>query len=179
MTMEPRIEPIGGPSNKLNTAPSKSNNELAMTPPLTAGQHLSPMASGPAHRRGDTSGCRIARKAPLADWTNTLCSLHSDPRTNDWVDFHTALEELCSTIMLEGRWSSDVFLLCICEQVQEFTKVVSQKTVITTDYFTVPDEDVSLEDPCSYGARDNFASSAQNSASLGRRVQAPSRHLHH
>ena len=51
------------------------------------------------------------------------------------------------TIMLVGRWSSDAFLLYIRKQVQEFTKGISGKMLLTPDYYTVPDNGSSNEDP--------------------------------
>mmetsp|Transcript_44917 Transcript_44917/g.137163 ORF Transcript_44917/g.137163 Transcript_44917/m.137163 type:complete len:126 (-) Transcript_44917:320-697(-) len=83
------------------------------------------------------------------------------------------------TIMLVGCWSSDPFLLYIGKQVQEFTQGVSQKMVLTEDYYTIPDEAAGAENPRVYGDRNNFSASAQNGARLGRRVEVPSWHLHH
>eukprot|EP00957_Ditylum_brightwellii_P083995 6384441-Ditylum_brightwellii.AAC.1 len=50
------------------------------------------------------------------------------------------------TNMLIGRWSSNAFLQYICNQVQEFTSGISNKMIVNPDFYTVPDEAVSLED---------------------------------
>eukprot|EP00957_Ditylum_brightwellii_P161711 12312077-Ditylum_brightwellii.AAC.1 len=42
-------------------------------------------------------------------------------------------------IMLIGMWSSDAFLLCIREQVQDFTKGISSKMLISPNFLTIPD----------------------------------------
>ena len=43
-----------------------------------------------------------------------------------------------STIMLMGRWSSDVFLLYIRRQVQEFSRGVSRDMVKEDHFYTIP-----------------------------------------
>eukprot|EP00957_Ditylum_brightwellii_P087005 6622464-Ditylum_brightwellii.AAC.1 len=51
------------------------------------------------------------------------------------------------TIMLIGCWGSDAFLCYIRKQVQEFTMGISGKMLLTPDFYTVPDEGASGEDP--------------------------------
>ena len=52
------------------------------------------------------------------------------------------------TIMLIGRWSSDAFLRYIRKQVQEFSSGVSRKMILSTDFFTIPEEQAAnIEDP--------------------------------
>jgi hypothetical protein len=62
------------------------------------------------------------------------------------------------TIMLIGRWSSDAFLRYIRKQVQEFSSGVSQRMVLTPDFFTIPDAAApGLEDPRAPNNRHNFS----------------------
>ena len=52
------------------------------------------------------------------------------------------------TIMLQGCWSSDAFLLNIRRQVQQFSSGLSSGMVQKESVFTVPDATpLSLEDP--------------------------------
>ena len=52
------------------------------------------------------------------------------------------------TIMLVGRWSSEAFLLYIRKQVLSFTRGISNKMLLTEDFYTIPDEqNTSTEDP--------------------------------
>mmetsp|Transcript_52765 Transcript_52765/g.78637 ORF Transcript_52765/g.78637 Transcript_52765/m.78637 type:complete len:94 (+) Transcript_52765:186-467(+) len=62
------------------------------------------------------------------------------------------------TIMLIERWSSDAFLHYIRKQVKEFTLGISRKMLLTPDFYTVPDEGASQEDPMVLGNPENFAS---------------------
>jgi hypothetical protein len=60
------------------------------------------------------------------------------------------------TIMLIGRWSSDAFLRYIRRQVQELSRGVASKMLLTRDYFTIPDL-ANAEDPRISGSVNNFA----------------------
>lgn len=82
------------------------------------------------------------------------------------------------TIMLIGRWSSDAFLLYIRKQVQEFTIGISNKMLITQDFYTIPDEQASGEDPRTRGNTNNFATNFFG-ASYCRNVVRASFALHH
>ena len=42
------------------------------------------------------------------------------------------------TIMLQGRWSSDAFLLYIRQQVQQFSTGLSSSMIQKEEFFTVP-----------------------------------------
>jgi hypothetical protein len=44
-------------------------------------------------------------------------------------------------IMLAGRWQSDAFLVYIREQIQQFSKGVSERMITNPDFFHVPDID--------------------------------------
>jgi hypothetical protein len=44
-------------------------------------------------------------------------------------------------IMLAGRWQSQAFLACIREQIQQFSKGVSERMTDNPDFYHVPDID--------------------------------------
>ena len=63
------------------------------------------------------------------------------------------------TIMLQGRWSSDAFLLYIRRQVQQFSTGLSTGMVKSESFFTIPDNDVLQRDDPRTRNRNSFASS--------------------
>eukprot|EP00957_Ditylum_brightwellii_P115847 8837286-Ditylum_brightwellii.AAC.1 len=75
------------------------------------------------------------------------------------------------TIMLIGRWSSNAFLVYIRKQVQDFTKGISSKMIISPNFFTIPDIATHIEDPRTRGDTNNFAA-RQNGGNLERRITA-------
>jgi hypothetical protein len=86
------------------------------------------------------------------------------------------------TIMLIGRWSSDAFLRYIRKQVQEFSAGVSQRMVMSRDFFTVPAESrLRLEDPRSPGNPNNFSGRGLNYglSAQSRSQQPPLLSLHY
>lgn len=82
------------------------------------------------------------------------------------------------TIMLIGRWSSDAFLRYIRRQVQEFSAGVSRRMILSPDFFTVPDQVQSLEDPRSSGNRHNFSGRGLIGLSSQSRALTPAFALH-
>eukprot|EP00957_Ditylum_brightwellii_P170636 12988958-Ditylum_brightwellii.AAC.1 len=85
------------------------------------------------------------------------------------------------TIMLIGRWSSDAFLVYIRKQVQDFTKGISSRMLLSPDYFTIPDIASNPEDPRARFAPQAFATrtQSQNGGNLDRQLVAPRFALHH
>ena len=44
------------------------------------------------------------------------------------------------TIMLQGRWSSEAFLMCVDSHIQQFSTGLSNY-IIQEDFFTIPEVD--------------------------------------
>lgn len=82
------------------------------------------------------------------------------------------------TIMLIGRWSSDAFLRYIRRQVQEFSKGISSRMILSQDFFTVPDQ-VHQDDPRVPGDKNNFAARSNIGLDAQRWAQKPAFSLHH
>eukprot|EP00957_Ditylum_brightwellii_P156149 11885095-Ditylum_brightwellii.AAC.1 len=83
------------------------------------------------------------------------------------------------TIMLIRCWSFDAFLLYIRKQVQDFTKGISGKMLISLDYFTIPDKTANHKDPQTWMATNNFALRLQNGGNITQHIMAPCFVLHH
>lgn len=82
------------------------------------------------------------------------------------------------TIMLIGRWSSDAFLRYIRRQVQEFSKGISKKMLLTEEYFSIPD--AGPEDPRVSGNFANFSGRGlSNGFATQSRAAQPSFALHY
>eukprot|EP00957_Ditylum_brightwellii_P105460 8039524-Ditylum_brightwellii.AAC.1 len=79
--------------------------------------------------------------------------------------------------MLIGRWSSNAFLVYIRKQVQDFTKEISSKMLISPNFFTISDTAAHIKDPRTRGDMNNFAA-RQNGGNLERRITAPRFALH-
>lgn len=62
------------------------------------------------------------------------------------------------TIMLASRWSSEAFLLYIRKQVLSFTKGISNRMLLTEEFYTAPDNNaVDREDPRILNNPNSFA----------------------
>jgi hypothetical protein len=61
------------------------------------------------------------------------------------------------TIMLQGRWCSDTFLLYICRQVQQFSTGLSTGMVKYESFFTIPDNKIHTRDDPRTRNRNSFA----------------------
>ena len=76
------------------------------------------------------------------------------------------------TIMLLGRWSSDAFLRYIRRQVQQFSRGISARMIISEDFFTIP-ERASRDDPRVSGNRNNFSARSHCGLDATRLSQQP------
>jgi hypothetical protein len=82
------------------------------------------------------------------------------------------------TIMLIGRWSSDVFLRYIRRQVQEFSAGVSSKMLLTDEFFAV--SGITPKDPRVSGNINNFSGRGLNiGLTVQNRAMTPAFSLHH
>jgi hypothetical protein len=82
------------------------------------------------------------------------------------------------TIMLVGRWSSDAFLQYIHKQVQEFSVGISNRMIVSPDFFTIPDC-IHPEDPRVPGNVNNFSGHSNIGSGTHEWAQLPSFALHH
>eukprot|EP00957_Ditylum_brightwellii_P046984 3566783-Ditylum_brightwellii.AAC.2 len=62
------------------------------------------------------------------------------------------------TVMLIDRWPSDAFLLYIRKQVQDFTKDISSKMLVSHNVFTIPDTAAAHDNPRTRGDMNSYAS---------------------
>ena len=82
------------------------------------------------------------------------------------------------TIMLLGRWSSDAFLRYIRTQVKDLARGISEKMLLTEDFYTIPDESANHDYPRTSNNPENFASNQFGARNFSRTIRA-SFALHH
>ena len=78
------------------------------------------------------------------------------------------------TIILVGRWSSEAFLLYVRKQVLSFTAGISEKMILTEEFYTVPDEARNPGDPAIHGDANCYGSQQNGHTAIQySRVVAP------